>query len=218
MATQASTAGANGPRTVAAFGRTFATMLAPQDVVVVAFELYLWLRALLTPIGPGVVYARNVSFGLLATTLVVLALTRGELLPRSLLRAALYRVGLVVPMACVYLALRRYLPAVAAPLLDAELLALDRVLFGETPAVALERFATAGSVEWFAFCYSSYFTLLAVHIGRALLEHGRRATELLLGMALVTSLGQSLADRSDERHVGQCGSARVDRSRLLRTQ
>jgi hypothetical protein len=177
---------------IRSFGNTFARMLAPQDVVVVAFELYLWLRALLTPMGPGVVYARNVSFGLLATTLVVLALTRGELLPRSLLRAALYRLGLFVPMVCVYLALRRYLPALDAPLLDAELLALDRALLGETPAVVLERFATPGSVEWFSFCYSSYFTLLAVHVGRALLDHGRRATELLLGMAIVTALGQSL--------------------------
>ena len=192
MSIESRSAAAGGMPALVTLGRTFARMLAPQDVVVVAFELYLWLRALLTPLGHGVVYARNVSFGLLATTLVVLGLTRGELLPRSRLRAVLYRLGLVVPMACVYLALRRYLPALGAPLLDAQLLALDRRLFGETPAVMLERFASAGGVEWFAFCYSSYFTLLAVHVGKALLERGRRAAELLLGMAIVTAVGQSL--------------------------
>ena len=65
----------------AAWLRRLALNLAPQDVVVLGFELYLWLRALLAPYGPGAVYARNVSFGLLASSAITIALCRGELLP-----------------------------------------------------------------------------------------------------------------------------------------
>jgi hypothetical protein len=167
--------------------------LAPHDVVVLGFELYLWLRALLEPLTDGTRYARNVSFGLLASSAIAIALCRGELLPRGPGRALLHRLGLTLPLAGVYLALRRYLPALAMAPRDGMLLALDRRLFGETPAVWLERFATPRTVEWFAFCYYAYFFLVGGYLlGTLLRDRGARAAELTLGIALVTALGQSL--------------------------
>jgi hypothetical protein len=176
-----------------AFLHRLARNLAPQDVLVVSFELYLWLRALLAPHGPGAIYARNVSFGLLASSVIAIALCRGELLPAGPLRAVLHRLGLALPLAGVYLALRRYLPALALEPCDGALLALDKRLFGETPAVLLERFATHSAVEWFAFCYYAYFFLIGGYVlGSLLRDHGSRVAELMLGIALVTALGQSL--------------------------
>jgi hypothetical protein len=173
--------------------RTIARNLAPHDVVALFFELYLWLRALLEPLSDATIYARNVSFGLLASSAIALGLCRGELLPAGPGRAVLHRLGLCLPLAGVYLALRRYLPALALAPHDAALLALDRRLFGETPAVLLERFASPRAVEWFAFCYYAYFFLLGGYLLLTLLrDRGARATELTLGIALVTALGQSL--------------------------
>jgi hypothetical protein len=105
----------------------------------------------------------------------------------------LHRLGLALPLAGVYLALRRYLPALALQPCDPILLALDRQLFGETPAVLLERFAGRAAVEWFAFCYYAYFFLIGGYVVTSLLrERGARAAELVLGIALVTAIGQSL--------------------------
>lgn len=175
------------------FARNLARNLAPQDVVVLSFELYLWLRALLAPHGAPAVHARNVSFGLLAASALAIALCRGELLPPGPGRAVLHRLGLALPFAGVYLALRQYLPALGLQPCDAALLALDRRWLGETPAVLLERFASRSAVEWFAFCYYAYFFLLGGYSAMTLLrDRGARAAELMLGIALVTALGQSL--------------------------
>jgi hypothetical protein len=175
------------------FLRRLARNLAPQDVLVVSFELYLWLRALLAPHSAEAIYARNVSFGLLASSVIAVALCRGELLPAGPLRAVLHRLGLALPLAGVYLALRRYLPALALAPCDGVLLALDRRWLGETPAVLLERFASPSAVEWFAFCYYAYFFLVGGYVlGSLLRDRGSRAAELMLGIALVTALGQSL--------------------------
>jgi len=181
------------PAQRSAFLRRLARNLAPQDVLVLGFLLYLWLRALLIPYGAPAIYARNVSFGLLASSAIAIALCRGELLPPGPLRALLHRLGLALPLAGVYLALRRYLPALALQPCDFALLALDRQLFGETPAVLLERFASRAAVDWFAFCYYAYFFLIGGYVvGTLLRDRGARAAELVLGIALVTALGQSL--------------------------
>jgi hypothetical protein len=176
-----------------AFLHRLARNCAPQDVVVLTFQLYLWLRALLAPESAGAIYARNVSFGLLASSAITIALCRGELLPPGPTRALIHRLGLALPLAGVYLALRRYLPALALQPCDAALLALDRRLFGETPAVLLERFVSRSAVEWFAFCYYAYFFLIGAYVLSALWrDRGARAAELMLSIALVTALGQSL--------------------------
>ena len=177
----------------AAVARRIARNLAPHDVVVLGFELYLWLRALLAPPSAGAIYARNVSFGLLAASALAIAPCRGELLPPGPGRALLHRLGLSLPFAGVYLALRRYLPALALAPCDAALLALDRRWFGRTPAALLEAFASRPAVEWFAFCYYAYFFLLGAYTLLTLLrDRGARAAELMLGIALVTAVGQSL--------------------------
>jgi hypothetical protein len=98
-----------------------------------------------------------------------------------------------MPMVLSYLTLRACLPALQPRLLDAQLLQLDRALFGETPAIALDRFVTPASVEWFAFFYYAYFALIGSHlIGTLIFDRGRRQYELLLGAAVVVAVGHTL--------------------------
>ncbi|MGD8863058.1 MAG: phosphatase PAP2 family protein [Myxococcales bacterium] len=167
--------------------------LSPVDKVVVAFELFLYLRAWVEPTTPGTVYARGIAGGLLASTLVALVLTRGELMTPGRARALLHRAGLFFPMVGSYLAMRRYLPALQPDLYDPALLRLDSLIFGTTPSVFLEPLSTPAVVEWFAFFYYSYFFFLGVHLlGTLFFDRGKRADELLLGIAVVTAVGHAL--------------------------
>ncbi|MEM9696139.1 MAG: phosphatase PAP2 family protein, partial [Myxococcota bacterium] len=72
-----------------------------------------------------------------------------------------YRATLIAVLVHAYLMLRELLPLLRPDAVDAELLAVDRWLFGFEPALWLERFNHTPIVEWFAFFYFSYFFICA---------------------------------------------------------
>ncbi len=61
-----------------------------------------------------------------------------------------------------YGATSRISQELGSPPRDASLLALDRILFGETPAVAMSRAPSSGLVEAMSACYLSYLVYLHV--------------------------------------------------------
>lgn len=166
--------------------------LTVQDWASLALNAFMCVKAELYAHGPGAAAARHQAFGLFAIVVILMLLVRGELLPAGPVRASLYRVGMFVTLISSYLILRAILPALSPELLDARLLSMDRALFGETPSLALDRFVTRGSVEWFAFFYFSYYVLFAGYVvGTLFLDSGRRRYELCLGIVLIAVFGHS---------------------------
>ncbi len=86
--------------------------------------------------------------------------------------------------------LRKALAALQTELLDAELMAIDRALFGEVPSVMMEPWLHPVAVEWLAFFYFSYFALVAGAIIPAVVK-GRDAVrnERLYGILFISVLG-----------------------------
>lgn len=166
--------------------------LAFQDWLVLSFQVYMFARVCGVPLGPAVRPARVATSALLIATLATLYLTRGAWMSSGFRRSATYRIGLFVPMVSSYFALRFCLPALQLRLLDARLYRIDCRLFGDTPAVWLDRFVTPATVEWFAFFYYGYFFLVAAFlIGTLVFDSGRSHYELLLSSALVVALGHA---------------------------
>lgn len=164
--------------------------LALQDAFMLAYHGYLWVLATSSARGPLAPSVRLQASWLLVLALGFVALTRGELLPRGPLRAFAYRAGMFGGMLAPYFLLRPLLQALEPRVLDAELLALDRALFGGTPAEWLDAFVSAQSVEWFSFFYYSYYALLALVLcGSLLFDTGRRCYELLLAAVIVICVG-----------------------------
>ncbi len=164
--------------------------LALQDLAILGFHLVMWVSALLAPAGPRATSARLVATGLLALALAMILLCRGELIPAGRARSLLYRLLALLCVLLSYFEMGVLLPALRPVLLDAPLLAIDRALFGETPAALLERWLTPGRAAWFSFFYYSYVWLMGFHlIGTAALDRGRRAHELLLAATLVGLVG-----------------------------
>jgi hypothetical protein len=167
--------------------------LALQDCALLGLAGFLaaiaWLRAQ----GPDARLVRIETVALLGVALLMLLATRGALIASGALRAALYRVGMLGTMVVTYLVLRLLLPALQPTLVDAQLIAIDELLFGKTPSVWLDTFVNPSSVEWFAFFYYSHYWLLASYlIGTLLFDDGRRRYELLLGAALVAAVGHAV--------------------------
>jgi hypothetical protein len=132
-------------------------------------------------------------FELFVITGLTIGVVRGEILPPGRLRALVYRIGVIVPQAVSYVALRYVLPALGNPLCDPLLLRIDLKLFGDTPARQLERFVSLHTVEWFSFFYYGYFSLVFLHvIASALLDRGRRPAELLFATMAICALGHTL--------------------------
>jgi hypothetical protein len=177
-------------------GRRLSRNLAIQDVCCLAYHIVMIVRVAL---APNRALARaalpQLALLLLAAALTIL-LVRGELLPPGRLRGLVYRFGLLLSTILSYVPLRYALPALGNRLLDPELMAIDVRLFADTPARQLERFVSPHSVEWFAFFYYSYFTLVFLHMfGSALFDRydrGRRAAEVLFAALIICCLGQTL--------------------------
>jgi membrane-associated phospholipid phosphatase len=83
------------------------------------------------------------------------------------------------------------LPVLNSRTLDTELYDLDLALFGFEPALAMDRWVSDLTTEWFAFFYYSYFLMLTLHVLPILF--GSRSQRLLgeftLGMLLVFCVG-----------------------------
>jgi hypothetical protein len=159
--------------------------LALQDYAMLGLHGTLATEALLRVTGGISNHVIAHTLELFAATLLCVALTRGEVLPRGPLRSLVYRFGMFGTMVGSYFELRPLLPALSELRLDRVLVGLDQTMFGETPSLWLDRFVTPARVEWFAFFYYSYFWLLGLYlVGALLFDQGRRRYELLLAAAL----------------------------------
>lgn len=164
--------------------------MAVQDWLVAAFHFYMWLRVTAAPESADAQFAQRLAFTLFTATLCTIFLVRGEILGPGWQRGLFYRVGLFAPLVLSYFELRWLLPALQQPLLDAELLAIDQLLFGITPAVWLAKFNFRPVVEWFSFFYYSYFYVLgSVLLPTLFFDRGRRQQELLYGTLIVCITG-----------------------------
>jgi hypothetical protein len=169
---------------------TLAQNLAFQDVAALTFHTYMLLRAFDAPEGAEAALARRFALALFTVTACTIFLVRGEILRQGKLRALLYRLGIFAPMLTSYFELRFLLPALQPHLLDPQLYALDRALFGTTPSLFLERFNYRPLVEWISFFYYSYFYLLAAIILPTLFfDRGVRQHQFLVGALVVCALG-----------------------------
>ncbi len=161
-----------------------------QDAVVTVFHSYMLLRVLASPDSPAAGPARWSASALLIITLATILWVRGGVLRGTRVTALIYRVGIFSPVVLSYLTLRYLLPALHLKLVDANLLALDRLLLGESPVVWLQRFNTPSVIEWFSFFYYSYIGILALALLPFLFfDRGRRMGELFVGAMLVACLG-----------------------------
>lgn len=164
--------------------------MAAQDHIMVAFHTFMWLRVTLAPDGTQAMLARSATLGLVVATVVVLWLTRGEIIASERARAVIYRIGMFVPMVGSYFTLKWLLPALQPQLLDPQLLAIDRALFGATPSKLMEPWVSMFSVEWFSFFYYSYFYLLGAYmLGSLVFDRGRRLYEVMFGALVVVTVG-----------------------------
>ncbi len=75
--------------------------------------------------------------------------------------AHIYRALYIMVMVRSYMMLRDLLPLLRPDSLDAQLLAIDRAIFGITPAVWMDQFNQRPIIEWFSAFYFSYFLMVA---------------------------------------------------------
>lgn len=123
-----------------------------------------------------------------------IAVGRTGFIRETWLTAVLYRFAIYAPVQLSYFFFRDLLPSINPGSLDAELRNLDLSLFGVEPALALERFVTPNTTEWFAFFYFGYFFVLAVHVVPILfLSRSQRVLgEFGLGLLLLFCIGHTL--------------------------
>lgn len=167
--------------------------LAVQDVIVLAFHAYMYLRVSIAPDSPGATGARRLALALLVVTACGLLLTRGEIIRSQRARGVVYRLTLFAPMVASYFEMRPLLPALQPVLLDHRLYAIDLWLLGTTPSVWMDFLNVEPVVEWLSFFYYCYFLVLIIMLIPALfLDRGRRLLELMAGALLVAAVGHFL--------------------------
>jgi hypothetical protein len=166
--------------------------LARHDYAILGVNALAVVLAFAAATGPTAKVAQHQTVGLLVLSATIILLTRAELLKSVTLRAGLYRLGTLGAMLGSYLVLRIMLPALHPQLMDRQLIAIDRLLFGKIPAEWLDPLVSVRSVEWFAFFYYSHYWLLASYLlGTLFFDHGRRQYEFLLAIALIAAIGHS---------------------------
>jgi len=186
MATMARSA----PRMLSGAASVLPTQMVVHDWLLIGFHLYINFRLVFAPDSPDASIARRMSMALLIATTITVVLVRGELLPQTRWRALFYRLGLFFPTVCSYFVMRYVMLALALPLLDRPLLAIDLAIFDVTPSVWLERFNELPIVEWFAFFYWSYFVIISIMwVPTLFFERGRRQIELFVGTLVIVCLG-----------------------------
>lgn len=165
--------------------------LALQDWV--AF-VYLLLLLACSIAGDGPRRAAAIAYVGLDLTIFFAALVavRGAFVSGAT-AALVYRAALFVAIFGSFTHLQYVLPTARSVVVDGELYAIDRALFGFEPAELLDRWVTRETTEWFAFFYFGYFLLLAAHVGGFMVS--RRIgllAEVSLGVVLVFAIGQLL--------------------------
>lgn len=106
----------------------------------------------------------------------------------------LYRVGLIGALVTTFLQLQLILPSVSDRLIDADIYAIDRAVFGFEPSEVFDRYVTPARTEWFSFFYYSYFFILLLHlVPMGLFESRIRIlTELSGGLVFIVCVGHCL--------------------------
>lgn len=116
-------------------------------------------------------------------------LARRHARQRSWRRLAAVCAGLAVGMNVSYQAMAGAIPAVRSVRFDAELLALDRLLLGETPAVWLELWISPQLTELMSACYLLLMPLLLVSLLRYFFRRRDLLGEFYTGLFTVYGLG-----------------------------
>ncbi|HLV67042.1 MAG TPA: phosphatase PAP2 family protein [Polyangiaceae bacterium] len=166
----------------------------PQDWLVIGYLAYATLGVLLAEPSPARSAALLKMGALFAWSALGVALVRASWVPEGWLRAIVYRVSIYGPVQLSYFFFRDVLPVVNPGSLDRELQALDVALFGVEPALALDRFVTTATTEWFSYFYFGYFFVLALHVIPILFfsRSQRILGEFALGALIVACVGQSI--------------------------
>ena len=176
--------------------RRWLLSISLNDWIVLAYLGFLNV-AVLSSEGEGPARDRailQVSGLLLVFAGVVLGLVRTGLLKHPFLRPLAFRLSHYGGIQLTYFFMRGFLPIVNPGSLDRELHGLGLRVFGVEPALALERWISSGTTEWFAFFYYGYFFVLALHVIPIIFfsRQPRILSEFALGLLIVLSVGQSL--------------------------
>ena len=167
--------------------------LSFHDWLVLSFVLALNAAALMTPSGPTRTNCLLQVFAMLLFLIATLLLVRSGWLKHRFSAALLYRIGIYGSVQLSYFILGGLLPLLHPETLDQQLYALDLMLFGFEPALAMDALLTPARTEWFAFFYYTYFFILAAHVIPILFgsRSQQRLGEFALGMLLVFCLGHT---------------------------
>lgn len=165
--------------------------LAIQDVVVTVFVAILLLTAANAPASAAQEASTRRFAAMMAVLVATLLLVRGGLIKNGFVGPLLYRFAVYGSVQLSYFFLGGLLPIVNHTTVDAELHALDLKIFGIEPAVAMDRFVSPLSTEWFSFFYFGYFFILALHVIPILLfvRHRRLLNEFAFGAVLLFCIG-----------------------------
>lgn len=96
---------------------------------------------------------------------------------------------LAVGMNVSYQAMAGAVPALREVRFDAQLLAIDRLLLGDTPSVLLQHFANAWLTEIFSLCYIFFMPLLFFSLLRYFFQRRELLGEFYAGLFTVYGLG-----------------------------
>lgn len=108
---------------------------------------------------------------------------------RSWGRLAAVCASLAIGMNISYQAMAGAVPAVRAARYDADLLALDRLLLGETPSVWLQQWTAPWLTELMSFCYIFFMPLLFFSLLRYFFRRRELLGEFYAGLFTVYGLG-----------------------------
>ena len=179
--------------------------LALQDWIAL---VYLFLLFAVTLVGDGPRRPTALVYLTLDITvfMVAIGLARGKILTGTV-GALAYRIGLFAAIFGSFSHLQYILPtaraAIHGSVVDADLYAFDKAVFGFEPAEVFDGFVTTSTVEWFSFFYFGYFFILAAHIFPAMFL----AKNTRLDRRVVDAVVRAMRDEYASRGYG---AAKVD--------
>lgn len=159
--------------------------LAAEDAVVFVYHLYMTSRVFMAPDGAEATRARIIAMGMLTLSISMMLLVRGELLPPSRARGGFYRLGMLATTFGSYFELRFLQIALSHEMLDMQLMALDEMLVGVSPAIWLSAYNERFLVEWFSFFYYLYFAILSLMVLPSLFTADDRRLDEMAGPAVL---------------------------------
>jgi membrane-associated phospholipid phosphatase len=177
--------------------RRVAFNTAPADLLVLLVSFYFIIRLAVAPASPERTHAGLLYCGATMVFVVAWLTMRSGWLQARPGGSLAFRLILFSTIDVPFMfGFRQALAGLKPELLDAELIALDRLIFGEVPAVTWEPYVHPALVEWLAFFYFSYFLLVAAAIIPGVIK-GRDAVRMervygILFIAVVGFIGYTL--------------------------